>query len=543
MRQTIEQRMAAAQVASDFLRDEAEKLKTKLEASEEKLQKYKEEQNAVSLQEDQNITVARLKELNVQVGEAKNQRIKLESDMDLLRKMPETRHRSNAADPECERHPAGPGSSCPDRHGGGQFGGDPEALLTAASQTIQAITQLEQLRRLFSDTLRNAGEILEPSTKRRSMRKQKLNEALKEQEQDALELNKIAIPYNVLQREVDSDRAMYDAVNARLRETNVSLGVEIKSLPRCPGAVDGQAGATPVAENGSASAYFSDSPSVPEPSLVWICSIAACVTSIRRRAFLSFRFSPSSRTSRGQRGDKIPSVFPDASQSQQAEAFRSMRTTLSLLGDEAHRRSFLVTSAIPGEGKTFCAYNAAMAFAAEGQKTILVDADLRMPAVHKIFSDAEGARRHAGLSDYLAGDVEIDRIIMAGPQENLSVICAGGKTSNPGELLGADGFATLMKTLAERFDRVIIDSAPVNAVSDTLRITPLANYVCLVVRAAKTPKKALARAKKLIENAKGKLAGFILNRVHLGRDSAYYFYHYAYGSSDAKAVSGLEEEF
>ena len=101
-----------------------------------------------------------------------------------------------------------------------------------------------------------------------------------------------------------------------------------------------------------------------------------------------------------------------------------------------------------------------------------------------------------GLSDYLAGDAEIDRIIMAGPQENLSVICAGGKTSNPGELLGADGFATLMKTLTERFDRVIIDSAPVNAVSDTLRITPLANYVCLVVRAAKTPKKALARAKE-----------------------------------------------
>ena len=106
-----------------------------------------------------------------------------------------------------------------------------------------------------------------------------------------------------------------------------------------------------------------------------------------------------------------------------------MRTTLSLLGDEAHRRSFLVTSAVPGEGKTFCAFNAAMAFAAEGQKTIFVDADLRMPAVHKIFSDAEGARRHLGLADYLAGNAEIDRIIMAGPQENLSVICAGGKTS------------------------------------------------------------------------------------------------------------------
>jgi Mrp family chromosome partitioning ATPase len=81
----------------------------------------------------------------------------------------------------------------------------------------------------------------------------------------------------------------------------------------------------------------------------------------------------------------------------------------------------------------------------------------------------------------------------------------------------------------------------VNAVSDTLRITPLADYVCLVVRAAKTPKKALARAKKLIESAKGKLAGFILNRVHLGRDSAYHFYHYAYGQSETKGSRGSKK--
>jgi capsular exopolysaccharide synthesis family protein len=182
-----------------------------------------------------------------------------------------------------------------------------------------------------------------------------------------------------------------------------------------------------------------------------------------------------------------------------------------------------------------------MAFAVEGQKTVLVDADLRMPAVHKIFSDAEGARRHVGLADYLSGNAELDRIIMAGPQENLSVICAGGKTPNPGELLGTDAFVTLIKTLEDRFDRVIIDSAPVNAVSDTLRITPLAHYVCLVVQAAKTPKKALARAKKLIGDARGKLAGFILNRVHLGRDSAYYFYHYAYGDSGAKGSRGSKK--
>jgi capsular exopolysaccharide synthesis family protein len=240
-------------------------------------------------------------------------------------------------------------------------------------------------------------------------------------------------------------------------------------------------------------------------------------------------------------GDTIPNVFSDPEQSQVAEAFRSMRTSLSLLSDEAHRRVFLITSAIAGEGKTFCAFNLAMAFALEGQKTVLIDADLRIPAVHRVFPDPEAARRHLGLADYLAGNADIDEILMAGPQNGLTAICAGNKSPNPGELLGANAFTTLVGTLVERFDRVVIDSAPVNGVSDTLRITPLASYVCLVIRAGKTPKKAIARARKLIENSKGRLAGFVLNRVHLGRDSAYYFYNYAYGDSEADAARGSEK--
>jgi capsular exopolysaccharide synthesis family protein len=146
-----------------------------------------------------------------------------------------------------------------------------------------------------------------------------------------------------------------------------------------------------------------------------------------------------------------------------------------------------------------------------------------------------------GLTDYLAGNADIEKILAPGPQDNLTLICAGNKAPNPGELLGGNAFGTLIRTLVERFDRVIVDSAPVNAISDTLRITPLANYVCLVIRAAKTPKKAIARARKLIENHKGKLAGFILNRVHLGRDSAYHFYHYAYGDSEAEGARSTKK--
>jgi succinoglycan biosynthesis transport protein ExoP len=532
MREVLEQRMALARVANDFLRDEANKLKTKLEASEQNLQRYKEEQKAVSLENDQNIIVEKLKALNSQVTEAKGQRIRLESDMELLRTTP--------ADDVDRMLQIGSVSAIPQVQAIRAQIVTAEADLAAVQKrygalhpkNIQASTQIKQLKESLKDTLRNAGKILSTQFQGALETEKKLNTALAEQEQAALELNKIAIPYNVLLQEVESDRAMYDAVNNRLRETTVSMGIE-KSPFR-------------VIEEPMAA--------VPLPrSLAKILAVGLFVglalaagtvfgldlmdSSLRyvdqAESFLKLPVLAVVSEVEGKQGDRIPNVFANGAQNQQAEAFRSARTALSLLGDDAHRRVFLLTSAVPGEGKTFCALNLALAFALEGQKTALVDADLRMPAVHQIFSDPEVARRHLGLADYLAGNAEIDKILMAAPQENLTAICAGNKAPNPGELLGADAFATLIRTLVERFDRVIIDSAPVNAVSDTLRITPLANYVCLVVRAAKTPKKAIARARKLIENAKGKFAGFILNRVRLGRDSAYYFYHYAYGDSEA----------
>ena len=267
-----------------------------------------------------------------------------------------------------------------------------------------------------------------------------MNEALREQEQAALKLNNIAIPYSVLKHEVESDQAMYDSVNKRLRETSVSLGIE-KSPFRV---VEEPMAAVPLGR-----------PLMKMVGIGLFLGLALATglifgldmldSSLRyvdqAESFLKLPVLAVVSDIEGKQVDPIPNVFADGAQTQEAEAFRSMRTTLSLLGDEAHRRIFLVTSAVPGEGKTFCAFNAAMAFASEGQRTVLVDADLRLPAVHKVFPDPEIARRHPGLTDYLAGDAEIDKILMAGPQESLSAICAGKKTTNPGELLGADAFA------------------------------------------------------------------------------------------------------
>ena len=145
-RQAIEQRMAAAQVANDFLRDEAETLKTKLETSEQKLQKYKEEQNAVSLQEDQNITVQKLKELNAQVGEAKNQRIKLESDLDRLKRIPATDLDQMLQIPSVSGIQQVQALRAQIVTAEANLAATKKRYLPQHPQTIQATTQLEELR-------------------------------------------------------------------------------------------------------------------------------------------------------------------------------------------------------------------------------------------------------------------------------------------------------------------------------------------------------------------------------------------------------------
>jgi capsular exopolysaccharide synthesis family protein len=112
------------------------------------------------------------------------------------------------------------------------------------------------------------------------------------------------------------------------------------------------------------------------------------------------------------------------------------------------------------------------------------------------------------------------------PQENLSILFAGSTAPNPAELLAGGKLAELVEELKLRFDRIVIDTAPINAVSDTLTMISVAQYVCLIVRPAKTRKAAISRAVHLISKAKGNLAGFVLNRAKFRVGSGYYYYYY-----------------
>jgi Mrp family chromosome partitioning ATPase len=247
--------------------------------------------------------------------------------------------------------------------------------------------------------------------------------------------------------------------------------------------------------------------------------------------------APDTRTDR----EKYPIATIDDPASSLAEAYRTLRANLAMLGPEENRRILLFVSAIPEEGKTYTSLNTAVVLAQQGHKTLLVDVDLRRPSMHKALLPAGDAP--PGLTDIFTGNAKLDEVIRPTSMENLFFLSAGTRAPNPAELIASADVRFLIQQLGEKFERVIIDSAPVNAVSDTLNIAPHVHKTILVVRAGKTPRKAVNRALMLLRKSGAKVAGFVLNRLPTGRTAGYYYYYYgdkyekdsAYGGSRTAA--------
>jgi capsular exopolysaccharide synthesis family protein len=226
--------------------------------------------------------------------------------------------------------------------------------------------------------------------------------------------------------------------------------------------------------------------------------------------------------------DDLPMLTDGNSPS--AEAIRSLRAAMSLLGTEEERRSVIFTSALPGEGKSFTAANYAISLASRGLRTLLVDADLRRPRLHTIFG---AERRTIGLVDYFLEREDLEMYVHPTSLENLSLLFSGTRAPNPAELLSGNCFARLIVEALKNHDRVVVDTAPINAVSDTLMLINFIHSVCLVVRASSSPREAVLRAVRVLDAAGKRPVGAVFNRVPRRADLGYHrTYYYHYGTAD-----------
>ncbi|OYD17053.1 hypothetical protein CH333_02045 [candidate division WOR-3 bacterium JGI_Cruoil_03_44_89] len=205
------------------------------------------------------------------------------------------------------------------------------------------------------------------------------------------------------------------------------------------------------------------------------------------------------------------------------EAYRGIRTSLQFINPDNPIRTFLVTSPLPREGKTTIALNLAVVLSQLGLKTMVLDADMRKPAVHK-FLGIEGK----SLAEFLAHGGDIESFILPTEIENVSVIISKETPPNPAELLSSNKMKKLLLDLKERFDVIIIDTPPVLSCTDATVLAPLTDGVLIAVQSHKTNRNALGRVRDVMESVRAKLIGVVLNAVPSGRGGYGYYHYYHY---------------
>lgn len=202
-----------------------------------------------------------------------------------------------------------------------------------------------------------------------------------------------------------------------------------------------------------------------------------------------------------------------------AESYRTLRTNLQYSSFDEEYKVIVVTSSEPGEGKSTTAGNLALSIAQGDKKVALVDCDLRKPSIHKKF----GLSNTAGLSDVIVGKEDIS-IVGHKYNDNLTVLTSGKIPPNPSEMLASKSMKSLIDALKRVFDYVILDTPPVQAVTDAQILSTRADGTLLVVRAEKTKKESVLNSVNLLKKVNANIIGTVLNGVDAKRSNYYYYY-------------------
>lgn len=225
-----------------------------------------------------------------------------------------------------------------------------------------------------------------------------------------------------------------------------------------------------------------------------------------------------------------PLLTQAQSQSPRAESFRQLRTNLQFSNFSGRANSILITSSLPGEGKSTTATNLAIALAQAGRTVCLVDADLRRPSINNYL----GLDRNAGLTTALVGDAEVDDLLQAWGDENLYVLASGQIPPNPSELLGSNEMAQLIRRLENSFDTVVIDAPPLLPVTDAAVLSQHVGGVVVVVGSRKLRHQDLEKSLSALKLVDANLLGIVLNHLPAKGPDAY---AYSYYSNDEQGSS------
>lgn len=303
-------------------------------------------------------------------------------------------------------------------------------------------------------------------------------------------------------------------------------------------------GASPVSISVIAPAEAPASPSAPNTKLNLLIGLivglaVGCATAILRGAF-DTRIRGEADVRRitdapllggiafDPKATKEPLITQAGSQSVRAESFRALRTNLNFANVAVQAKSVVVTSSLPGEGKSTTATNLAIALAQAGQRVCLVDADLRRPMVNEYM----GLDRNAGLTTALVGDAPLEDLLQPWGTDDLAVLTSGAIPPNPSELLGSLEMQRTLKQLEDIFDTVVVDAPPLLPVTDAAVLSQHVGGVVIVVGAHTARQPMLQKSLRTLELVEANVLGLVLNRLPISGPDAYTYGYYSYASTE-----------
>jgi capsular exopolysaccharide synthesis family protein len=557
MEENFRSRYDTTAKATVWLTDQLSELKVQVQNSEDARLAYERQHQIWELDDKQNITTQRLTDLNKELTDAQSERMRKEALYEFAKAgnldvVPQLRENSMLQD-LMKKH-ADLYTQYLDALN--QFGPNFPKV-----QRIQA--QLKELDGLIDNEKRNILEALGNDYNAARQREGLLNEALNEQKGEVNVMSQSLVEYNILKRQAEANKSMYDGLLTKLKEANIQAGLKSSNIRVVDPAMVPSTAARPAkARNIMLSLlvglvggiglallreYLDNTVKTPDdvenlarlPSLAVVPAFGNENGTARRRKLLG----GASSNGHEKRVELVAQHLP---KSQMSEAFRALRTALLLSQADHPPQVILVTSALPREGKTTAAANLAVTLAQLGDRTLLIDADLRKPGVGRLLNMTDG--KYAGFSSYLAGVSSLDLVTVPHPViANLVAIPTGPLPPNPADLLSSHKLADALRQLRTQYKFIVIDSPPIMAATDAVILSVQADGVLLVVRSGETPKEAFTRARDLLTSVKCHLLGVVLNAVDSSAPDYYYSYRYypysyGYGPQETAELYGRTDD-
>ncbi|HJY29622.1 MAG TPA: polysaccharide biosynthesis tyrosine autokinase, partial [Pyrinomonadaceae bacterium] len=539
----LEKRTEANSTTGDFLQKRIAELQQQIRTSEERLGNYAKNNQIISLDPNQNTVVERLAGLNQQLLQAENDRKTAEAAYNAA-KAPDA---ANALSEDAAKPTNDLESKLIELK-------QKRALLMVdateeAPEVKEVDQQINELDKQLKDLRSRKSATLLTNLNTRYQqaleREQSLRKAFEQQRAETLSQNEAAINYRIIQQEIETNKSLLNGLLQRSRENDVMLAGKPNNISIVDYALTPDA---PVGPNRARTViaafllsiglgiglalffeYLDDTVHSTEevervlhlPALAVIPSVGSAA---RRRVL------PSSTALQKQNGNgngHSELLMNVDSRSPLAEAYRHLRTSVLLSTAGRAPKSLLVTSSLPGEGKTTTAVNTAISLAQTGASVVIIDADMRRPRLQSIF-DMHG---QLGLSSILSSDISADdmlAMVRSHEESGLNVLTSGPIPPNPAELLGSDQMRRLLAVLQANYTHVVVDSPPVSSFTDGVLISTMVDGVLLVVHGGKSSRHIVRRSKQLLNDVGAKIFGVVLNNINL-QSHDYYYYQSYYG--------------